>query len=50
MWVEIEKLVALMADEVVAAAWSAACDSYRLWEFQRRLESCVVDWRDSVDA
>ena len=50
MRVEVEELVALVPDEVVAAARAAAGDPDGLRQFERLLERGVVDRRDAVDA
>ena len=50
MWIEVEELVALMTDEVVATAWSAACYANALRHLEYCFETCVVDGRDAIDA
>ena len=50
MRIEVEELLALMADEVVATARSPARDADGLGHFERGFERGVVDGSDAVDA
>ena len=50
MRVEVEEVVSLVADEVVAAAGSAACDTNALGKFESCLECSVVGWSDFFDS
>lgn len=50
MRIEVEEVVALMSDEVVAAAGSAACDADALRELENCLESYVISRCDFLDA
>lgn len=50
MRVEVKEAVALVAEEVMATGWPAACDADGLREFEGSLESGVVGWCDSLDS
>lgn len=50
MRVEVEEVVALVADEVVAGAWTATGDADGLRHLNGGFEGGVVDGRDTVDA
>ena len=50
MRVEVEELVALVADEIMTTAGSPARNANRLRHLERCLEGAVIDWRDAIDA
>ena len=50
MWVQVEELIPLVADEVMTTAWTAACDADGLRHFQGCFQRGVVDGCDAVDS
>lgn len=50
MRVEIEELIALVSDEVVATARSATRYPNRLRQLENGFERSMVDWCDTFDA
>ena len=50
MWIEVEELITLVTDEVVASAWPTTCYTDGLRHLEESLQSGVIDWCDSVDS